>query len=184
MEARIHYKKLMLYHHIIHSDERRVIKKVIIEQKNSLRKGTWYHGVTQLITKYNIKENAEEVLKSAWKRIVKKQIKDIKEKEIKSNCKGRSKSRSVVDDDYTMKEYKRVLKMRMHMVNIPCNFNHGEQVRCWLCGMENVKSEHYFECLEITNTRKCWNTKKEDITSQNEEHSVPIWQIDNVIKHY
>lgn len=163
----------MLYHHITHSDDTRIVKKIMTEQQNSLRKGTWYHGVTLLITRYKINIKVGEVKKSTWKHIVKENIRKVTEMEIKSCCEGKSKSRSVVTDEYKMKNYlkesttsetTRILKMRLHMTNIPCNYNQGEKARCWLCGTEDVRSEHYFVCPEITNN---WNAKEEDVTSKN-----------------
>ena len=78
VEARIHYTKLMLYYHIINSDEDRIIRKIILQQRESpRRRGTWYYGVWELLDKYKVTENVEEVEKSSWKRIVKTNIRSI-----------------------------------------------------------------------------------------------------------
>lgn len=59
----------MLYHNIIKSDEKRVIKKILQEQVKFARNTTWYASVMREIKKYQINIEAEEVLKSAWKKI-------------------------------------------------------------------------------------------------------------------
>ena len=71
MEARLDYKKLMLYHNIIHSDDKRVIKKIIEAQAKRNREGTWYNSVQKIITKYEIELSVKESIKSKWKRKLK-----------------------------------------------------------------------------------------------------------------
>ena len=40
MKGRIEYKKLMLYHNIVHSGDDRIIKKIL--KVHEVRKTTWY----------------------------------------------------------------------------------------------------------------------------------------------
>ena len=49
------------------------------------------------------------------------------------------------------------------MTNIPCNYKNSGEVACWLCGAENVRTEHYFECSEVTNV---WNVEAGDMASE------------------
>ena len=51
MEGRIEYKKLMLYHHIINSPDERIIKRIVLTQKEMVREGTWYHTITLILKK-------------------------------------------------------------------------------------------------------------------------------------
>ena len=124
MEARLDYKKSMLYHNIINSDETRIIKQIIMEQRNFARKGTWYHGITLILKKYGVTDNPECVNKSKWKKTVKECIRRKTEESIKDKCKEQSKSRSVRNDSYEMKEYmkettikemKEIVKTRVHV---------------------------------------------------------------------
>ena len=64
MEARLAYKKLMLYHNILHSDEERIIKKILQIQKEEERSGTWNDGVQKMVCYYGIEKDVNEVLKS------------------------------------------------------------------------------------------------------------------------
>ena len=124
---RIHYTKLMLYNHIVHSDDDRIIKRIVMQQRESPRKGTWYYGVQELIEKYKIRENVEEMVKSAWKSIVKANVRRVTEEHIRTRC-GR-KGRTVVNDKFetspylketSIKECKSILMMRLRMTNTPC----------------------------------------------------------------
>ena len=177
MEAQLDYKKSMLYHNIINSDETRIIKIIIMEQRNFARKGTWYHGITLILKKYGVTDNPECVNKSKWKKTVKECIRRKTEESIKDKCKEQSKSRSVRNDSYEMKEYmkettikemKEIVKTRVHMTNIPCNYKKGNDVQCWLCGKhDDIQTEHYFNCEKTEYLRSKWNTNEGDMTSKN-----------------
>jgi hypothetical protein len=71
MKARIAYKKLMLYHNIMRSEEKRTTRKLVITQENENRKTTWLASIKYEMKKYNITLNVMETLKSIWKREVK-----------------------------------------------------------------------------------------------------------------
>ena len=47
MRARLDYRKLMLYHNIVRSDERRQIKKIVQVQVKESRETTWYNTMVQ-----------------------------------------------------------------------------------------------------------------------------------------
>ena len=77
------------------------------------------------------------------------------EKDIKKKCHPYNKSRTVMYDEYKLEDYLRetnireakyILKMRLHMMDIPCNFTSGKQTQCWLCGKSGANEEHYFRC--------------------------------------
>ena len=144
-----------------------------MEQQKEVRKGTWYHGVKKILMELKIEEDPKEVTKSKWKAMVKSKIREMAEKDIRSKCAEMSKARSIIKDKYEMAEYLKetnvkdasgILKMRLHMTNIPCNFKNGGS-ECWLCGRQDIRSEHYFTCYEMETIRKCWNTKEDKIQS-------------------
>ena len=83
MEARLSYKKLMLYHNILRSNDRRVIKKLICTQEREMRPTTWMAAVERDMVKYNIELKAKETLKSTWKSEVKRKINNEVEKELR-----------------------------------------------------------------------------------------------------
>ena len=107
MEGRIAYVKLMLYHNIMRSNKRRVLKNLVKEQEKEERETTWLAGIKREMKRYNIKLKVEDTLKSNWKREVKKKINEVMEKEIRQKCFNSKKARFVREDQYKRKEYLR-----------------------------------------------------------------------------
>ena len=174
MEARLDYKKLMLYHNIVHSDDKRVIKKIIEAQARRNREGTWYNSVQKIITKYNIELEVKETMKSKWKREVKSKIRGRTEHTIKEKCATLTKTRTVREDEFCLKEYlkvlpihisKHVLRYRLHMIDVPKNYkNAWKHETCLLCQCEQGSTEHFFTCNRTEHLRKAW-----DVTQLSEQ---------------
>ena len=175
MKARVAYRKLMLYHNLANSDEKRIAKQVIEEQMKMDREGTWMNTVQELMAEYDIEDTVIDDLKSAWKKKVKEKIKTKTEETIRRTCETQSKARTVVADEYKLKEYltkttiteaKQILKARLHMLKLPCNY--GKNENCWLCGEVNdVSTEHYFNCSGTRDLLRIWNAKEDDLESMN-----------------
>ena len=124
MRGRLAYKKLMLYQNIATSDDKRVVKKMINAQKEMKRSTTWYSSIQQEIQRYGIELNAEESLKSSWKKHMKTKIGERMEVEIREECSKLRKTRTVTNNKYEKKQYlsnmdlnniKKVIKTRLHM---------------------------------------------------------------------
>ena len=170
MEARLDYKKLMLYHNIIHSDDKRVIKKIIEAQAKRNREGTWYNSVQKIITKYEIELSVKESIKSKWKREVKNKIRGRTERTIKEKCATQTKTRTVREEEFCLKEYlkvlpihisKEVLRYRLHMIDLPMNYkNAWKHTKCPLCKAEDGSTEHFLTCDRTEHLRKAWNVTK------------------------
>ena len=180
MKARISYRKLMLYHNLNHSDERRIAKKVMEAQIAMDRESTWLGGIYKLLKEYNIENTVQDELKSQWKKKVKIQLQTITEEEIKKECTGRSKARTTLRSEYKMKDYlretgttqsRKILSTRLHMTKIPCNYkkkqveDDGEE-SCWLCGLQEIRTEHFFLCKGTKRLREIWSVKEEDLISE------------------
>ena len=54
MRGRLTYSKMMLYHNILRSDERRPIRKIVLEQEKEVRRTTWLSNVLSEIKTYDI----------------------------------------------------------------------------------------------------------------------------------
>ena len=94
MRGRLAYRKLMLYHNIITSDNKRVIKKVLKVQQEYQRSTTWYASIKDLMITYSIDMNPEDTLKSRWKKEVKQKINSKMDIEIREQCMGKTKART------------------------------------------------------------------------------------------
>ena len=95
----------MLFHNIVHSDDKRTIKTILQEQEKEKRKTTWYSSLRALIEKYEITLNPQETLKSMWKKHVKEKITEKTEEELREKCCKSRKSRFVCEDKYETKAY-------------------------------------------------------------------------------
>ena len=174
MRARLAYRKLMLYHNIVRSNEKRPLRKILDVQDEEKRKTTWLSSVQAEMNAYNITLDPKETLKSTWKNEVKKKITEIAGREIRRKCNNSTKARIVRDDKYEAKEYllgkvplqevKRILKMRMNMNLIPGNYKGKGEGMC-PCTHGEGTTEHYFECRMVMQLRKTWDVKLEDLNS-------------------
>ena len=174
MRARLAYKKLMLYHNIVKSDEKRVMKKILKVQEKEERSTTWYSNIKKEMKRYRITLDVEEVSKSQWKKHVKERIAEEVEKEVRSICRSKKKGRTVMNDKHErkfylgkvpLKEMKKILKVRLHMTRIPANFRGGKDGECPLCKHEEGNDEHYFKCKAVERIAEVWEVGEEDINS-------------------
>ena len=73
----ITYKRLMLYHSLINSDERRVAKHVVKAQEQSGHEECWFGNMKRESKEIDLHISEDQVrgkLKSSWKKEVKKKI--------------------------------------------------------------------------------------------------------------
>ena len=177
MKGRIWYKKMMWYQNILKSDRERLVKKVVAEQTERDRKGTWYDGVKQMMTYYGIEDEANKIMKSEWKRSVKTKIRNKEEERMRQECEDKPKYRIVLQGKYEMKQYlkdlpigtaKGILEARLLMIKVPGNYKSRDELgNCWLCGEGNEDMEHLYECKKTGELRNQWNTSKYDLLSDN-----------------
>ena len=153
------YRKLMLYHSIMNSDDRRVVKNLIRAQAKSGHRECWYGNVREEGKEIGIEVSEGEVSgvkKSTWKKKVKKKIKDTFEKE-KENKKGSSRKMRFLQgkgDIYLTElhndDARLAMMIRLNMVSwIEDNF--GQESSCPLCTGEIDTTEHVFECSGTIN---------------------------------
>ena len=125
MEARLHYRKLMLFHNIMNSDDKRVLKKLLHVQREENREGTWYSNICKIKERYDIQLDVEEAGKAKWKTHIKGNIRRKTEEIVREECKKMTKARTVMDDKYELKQYlkdlyiqssKEILLVRLHMI--------------------------------------------------------------------
>ena len=176
MKARVEYRKLMLYHNLVNSDEKRIARKVVEVQREMDRNGTWLSGVQKIMKNYGIEDTTSEDVKSTWKKKVKERIREKTEESIRANCENQSKARTVMIEKYELKDYlkkapvaeaKQILKARLHMMKLPCNYGRKDE-SCWLCGSDGeVTTEHYYRCSGAKGLQRNWNAKEEDLQSTN-----------------
>ena len=148
------YKKLMLYHNLINSDDRRIAKQIVKEQERSGFKDCWFGNTYAEGEKIGI-QIAEGLVegktKSSWKKKVKIRIREAFKREVMEKKEISKKMRFLekqASETYLKEvfndEARMALKIRLNMVDwIPQNF--GKHGGCPLCGEED-STEHVFNC--------------------------------------
>ena len=176
MRARLSYKKLMLYHNIVTSDDKRVVKNMLEVQRESKRVTTWYASVKRDMCKYKIELEPVVTMKSRWKNHIKLKITETMEIEIREQCKKMTKARNIKNDEYRKKEYlsiadfndsKKILKARMHMSKLPGNYKGTGDGVCTLCQEGKGNLEHYFRCRNTRQLVNIWDVDENDLGSLN-----------------
>ena len=174
MKSRVAYRKLMLYHNIVKSDERRVIKKSLEIQKKEDRPTTWYSSIQDEMNEYDIKLDVGNSSKSQWKNHVKKKITTKDEKVVRRKCFEMSKGRTIRSNAYGKKEYlgkvslgmtRKILKYRTHMIVIPGNYKARTEGECLMCRVNKGTTEHYFVCPETKYLADVWEVDAQDLQS-------------------
>ena len=153
------YKRLMYFHHIIHSDEKRIIRKVVVNQMNGEGKGKpWFnHGVKEWLVKLDMPIEEEEVIKikkSSWKRNLKSRIEEIVAEEMKKHQEEMTKlrfTRKFERQEYvktcSMAKVKKIMSLRLNMTELKANFRGKyDDNLCPACGVEEETTEHVICC--------------------------------------
>ena len=135
----------MLYHNIISSDEKRIIKKIILEQKKREYENTWYAEIIRILKKYSIDDkDITSFTKSQWKRMIKKKMDDKiveeNQKYIKNNAKCRmlnaiNNQKWNYIEQMDIDDVIIIMKIRLNMIQVKCNFakNNSGDNKCILC---------------------------------------------------
>ena len=153
MEEKLMYRKMMLYHNIIHSSEKRLCRKIIKDQEKNEEEGTFYHETKVYFNKIGIDiKDVDTMLKSQLKKTIKERL-----------------SNRMVD----------VIKKTMHMTksrfqNVPTKLETKKYINN-LSGTESLKTLKTrlnmqpvygnFKC-DITKQRVCQHCNKEDDTTE------------------
>lgn len=158
VENRIEYKKIMLYHNIVTSEEKRLIKEIVEDQVNAPYEKCWGLSIIRICKKYKIKI---EDIPSYSKQVLKREIKDKIREEIKQKIEEKrremKKLRFVKENgrqDYILKLDTRVavdiMKFRLNMAEVKANFRaKEEEPSCSLCKSHEDNTEHLFLCEKL-----------------------------------
>jgi hypothetical protein len=151
------YRKLMVYHMLVNSDDSRVAKRVILEQEEMEQDRCWYAELKDDARGIEIdlcRKLVEKVSKSRWKRKVKKAIVKEYEKLTEEKLSSMTKLRflrSRARETYLMDSgthFREAMIVRLNMAEI-VGTNFGVRGgTCSLCG-RNDSTEHVLECSRI-----------------------------------
>ena len=154
------YKRLMFFHHLIHSADRRVARQVVMNQMAGKGKGkTWYAGVEEWLIKLELERSEERIIryrKSEWKKRVKEQLGVWVKKEMEEQKSSMTKlrftntnGRQEYVEKCKMEQVKKVMKVRLNMTELKGNFKGKyENTICPACEAEEETTEHVIKCTE------------------------------------
>ena len=158
MQERLMYRKIMLYHNIVNSDDNRLAKKIIEEQEKTNEEGTWYAEVAKHLKTLEIDKGlVKESTKSALKKMVKEKITKRMQCAINTEKKKSSKMRFLNGDELQLRDYIKwgrgnevlqTIKTRLNMQEIYANYKGNCELPrlCPHCQLEDDTTEHLVEC--------------------------------------
>ena len=183
VKQEIWYRKLMLYHGIINSDDDRIAKQIFIEQEATGQESCWFSELKDIGREIGMEvggERAKMTMKSEWKKEAKSKIRkiadEIEEEKIKSMPKMRFLEKRAIDtylNEVHNEMARKAMKIRLNMTEYIKN-NFGMRVNCLLCGEEDA-TEHVFACqgiqhhAPVTTDNLKGGTKMEEIVHLFEE---------------
>ena len=182
----IDYKKIVLLHQIMNSNDGRLLKRIILEQSKQVY-ANWYNSVKTLCESYGIDISYENLLnhsKKKWKTYVKKIINGKVTEYLQQLCNRMKKLRHVVNDKYERKSYlvkggkdqvRTMLMVRLNMVDVKSNYKNGNNdLVCPLCRVEEDTTEHIFECKETKMIRELEGIEKSDIYEKDDMNRIRV----------
>ena len=174
------YKRLMFFHHLLHSEERRIARRITINQMNAetMSQRNWYAGVKEWLERLKLASDEKEIMnieKSTWKKEVKEKIGKVVSSKVEMKTAEMKKLRFVQNhkqQEYIkvcrMEKVKSIMKVRLNMVEVKANFK-GKypDIKCTACKQEEETTEHVIKCQEykrlIGHSIKIENTVEESI---------------------
>ena len=178
-EQLLAYKRIMLLHQILTSDDNRFLKEVIIDQIRSTYPGCWIEQTKEICHNLNLSIQLIRCMKKGkLKSILKKRIQQRLERRIEVESKEKTKLRFC--GDFKRKKYllmgnlnknmvKGIIKARLNMLELSCNYKGANRSEiCSLCKKEKDTTEHLFECREISKNIAVPNI---EILKQNSEEA-------------
>jgi hypothetical protein len=158
IREKIYYHKMMLYHTLIHSDDKRVAKMLVEEQKNNDIPRTFYSKVKEISKLININlNNADKMGKEKWRKQCKDKLRENIQTRMNKYISESTKLRFLLNDKFEMKQYIKevagntaikIMRVRLNMVDVRMNYkgSHGGDLSCPLCRVENDTTEHLLLC--------------------------------------
>ena len=158
----ITYKKMMYLHHLIHSDDERTARQIIITQEANNIENSWYSELASKAKELNININTsivEKLEKSAWKEEIKEKTERKLEEELKQQYQLKTKLRFLRDkpfqrEDYlneaTAKQCQQIMELRLNMLDVKNNYKgQYEDEICVGCFEEPETTEHFLTCPKL-----------------------------------
>ena len=164
IQERIDYRRIMYTQNLLKSDDRRLAKRVILDQKESEEEDTFYDTAKQRLEKYGVDiDMIADMKKSELKKTVKERINNKMEGMFEETAKKMKKLRFITDFKCKRKEYftqmdgfecLQTIKTRLNMLPVYANYRAdvSMQSTCEHCGKVEDNTEHLVECEVLGET--------------------------------
>ena len=178
-EQLLSYKRIMLLHQILRSNDNRFLKEVIIDQIRDTYPGCWMEQTKEICNEYNLSIQLIRCMKKGkLKRILKNKIQqrlttrielESREKTKLRFCGDFGKKKYLLMGNLNKNQVKGIIKARLNMLELSCNYKGANRSEiCGLCKGEKDTTEHLFECREVN---KNMTVSKIEIMRQNSEEA-------------
>ena len=164
IQERIDYRRIMYTQNLLKSDDRRLAKRVILDQKESEEEDTFYDTAKQRLEKYGVDiDMIADMKKSELKKTVKERINNKMEAMFEETAEKMKKLRFITDFKCKRKEYftqmdgfecLQTIKTRLNMLPVYANYRAdvSMQSTCEHCGKVEDNTEHLVECEVLGET--------------------------------
>ena len=176
IEEKLIYRKLMLYNNIMNSDDRRLSKRIILEQEETEDlNGSFFGTVLEMAKKIGVTiEQLKLTKKASLKNLLKTKLNERMAKVAYLDIAGMTKLRfltkpikSIIRKDYIVKlkgsEATQALRSRLNMIPIYDNYHNNITLRrlCPHCEVEDDTTEHLVSCKVFHSTITEANLREE-----------------------
>ena len=184
MQERIDYRRIMFLQNLLKSDDRRLCKRVVLDQREAEEDGTFYETTKEKLINYNIDpDEIASMSKSELKKTIKGRIEEKMTTIISEAAKNMTKLRFTAETEFKRKEYVmkmdgieslHTLKTRLNMLPVYSNYKGDITMdnMCWHCKKEEDNTEHLIECTALGETF----LTKEDLKNS---YNVELWKVMN-----
>ncbi len=180
----IYYRKIMLYHSIMHSDERRPIKKVVLSDERNEEEDTFWYDAKKMMEELNITGDIKTMKKSKLKKEIKSKVQKRMIEDMSRENEGKTKLRFCkVGEHFERKEYttgpghmvKNILITKLNMQQVYGNYKGDpmKPIMCPLCSSYEDTTEHLLRCPEG------FATFREPTRTLSEDANIEQWRLIN-----
>lgn len=162
VQAQVNYQGFMLYQNIITSNEERLARKIVEEQKRKDDQSGWYGEINNLAKEYKINiESANKMKKQEWKKHVKEKIWIRIQEQSREKERGMTKLRHQKNQKFERQNYlketgitevKGIMRTRLEMHDIGNNM--GKERNCIFCRKEKETWKHITQCKAVEEKMK------------------------------
>ena len=151
----------MFLHNLVHSDEKRMARQIIIRQQQLEHEENWYTELKEKVKEMGIDTNfshIENTSKSTWKQTIKLKIKariqaefekETEEKKKLRFLKGKAFKKEDYIDETDAKTCQTIMSIRLNMTNNKMNYkNQHTDTMCVGCFTDEETTEHLFHCAK------------------------------------